>query len=233
LLFAPTEQEQMPERCAPFAVVLKGHPCTGKSSFAKKLCKRLRCPLIDKDDIKGVFEMQREKLNKQVSDAANTLSLDVMWSLLAKQLSLGLHCVLDTTLSRPSHLLRARRVSTAHAAKVLVVECFVSDQAVWKERLGKRVSEERKEKEEEDTRNGSEGVSEGVGGAPSLRLTSDCHKPQSWSELRDLISSYGGSSSYDPLEHGADYSLPFDACGSEKQQRDALDKIVRVVTQEE
>jgi len=206
-----------------FAVVLKGHPCTGKSSLARMLCERLRCPLIDKDDVKGVLETQREKLNSHVSDASNTLSLDIAWSLLAKQLSLGLHCVVDTTLSRPSHLLGARRVSTAHSAKLVVVECSASDERVWKQRLERRVFEDNHRHDNDNDNDNDWNESRRQG-------RNDCHKPQSWEALQVLISSYGGSYAYNPLEHGADYFLSFDTCWCEEKQNETLDKIVGIIT---
>ena len=36
----------------PRLLVMKGHPATGKSELAYRLARRLRCPLIDKDDVK-------------------------------------------------------------------------------------------------------------------------------------------------------------------------------------
>ena len=187
------------------AVVLKGHPCTGKSTLANDLARRLRCPLLDKDDIKSVLHG-----DPSVVEDANGLSLRILWSVLRTQLSKGLTCVVDTTLSKASHLNEVKQASDACSAKLLVVECFMSDQRVWRLRLEKRVAREQND--------GSSFAND--------------HKPQSWEELQSLLSSYSGSFEYNPIELGADAYLKLDtsAVDLEMQAMLVLQHVKRLST---
>ena len=158
-------------------VALKGHPCTLKSTLARELARRLGAPLLSKDDVKGELSGEED---------ANEVAQRVLWQIVKTQVSLGLSCVVDATLSSPNQFARAREVTECDPdAQLVVVECITSDHLAWRERLEARAGR---------TPIGSR----------------DSHKPQSWEELRALIDSYSGSFQYDPLSSRADYHFRLD-----------------------
>ncbi len=174
-------------------VVLKGHPCCGKSTLARRLARRLRCPLVDKDDIKGVLETSSGAGEDGGARSRNALSLGIMWSVARRQLAQGLSCVVDTTLSNEGQMAEARRCAAGAGAELAVVECFASHAGAWRRRLEARVDR-------------------GDGARDAL------HKPQTWEALQRLVASYGGSFAFDPLALGAHRFLRLDTCSALPRQ---------------
>lgn len=109
-------------------IAMKGHPATGKSAVAETLARRLRVPLIDKDDIKDyVLEMPD----------ANELAYRIMWRIVETQLSLGLSVIAVSPLSYPNGYARAQEIAAQRGARLLIVET-VLDEAEWRRRLDAR-----------------------------------------------------------------------------------------------
>ena len=75
-----------------FLLCLKGHPGTGKSTLAQSLCRHLRWPLIDKDDIKDHTWDLAE---------GNALSYAILWQIVETQLRNGLSVIVDSPFARP------------------------------------------------------------------------------------------------------------------------------------
>lgn len=149
----------------PMIIAMKGHPGSGKSTLAKSIASALKIPLIDKDDVKDCT------LPLQLTSPAsllNDLSYDAIWQIASTQLTLGLGVILDSPLSRSSHLDRLRRLSVSSAARLVIIECRPADRDLWRRRL------------EERARGGGEG-----------------HKPATWKDLEKLLESYGGCTEYD------------------------------------
>lgn len=147
---------------------MKGHPGSGKSTLAQAIAGALRCPLIDKDDVRDCTS----PLESSTPDLLlNALSYDVVWHIASTQLRLGLSVVLDSPLSRRSHLDILRRLAASSSASLLVVECCPRDQSEWRRRLERR------------------GLGEGDG--------SSWHKPSTWQDLERLLKEYDGCTSYD------------------------------------
>ena len=163
-----------------FLIVMKGHPCTGKSTLARKIAQGLGCPLLDKDDIKGPLTARSGDGN-----AANALALEILWRVVRKQCALGVTCVVDTTLSSAGQLAEALESARAAspAGDLVVVECRTLDEGVWRRRV-----QERRE----------------------AARASDAHKPKSWEDLRALVESYHGSFEYDPRALGAGHYFRVD-----------------------
>ncbi len=109
-------------------IAMKGHPATGKSAVAETLARRLRVPLIDKDDIKDyVLEMPD----------ANELAYQIMWRIVETQLSVGVSVIAVSPLSYPNGYARAQEIAAQHGARLLIVET-VLDEAEWRRRLDAR-----------------------------------------------------------------------------------------------
>jgi predicted kinase len=107
---------------------MKGHPATGKSNVAAALARRLRCPLIDKDDIKD-----------HVLDTpdANERAYTIMWQIAGVQLALRLNAIAVSPLSYPETYAAALALAARHRAHLLVVETQLEEEE-WKRRLNNR-----------------------------------------------------------------------------------------------
>lgn len=130
--------EKTDKLSAPIIIAMKGHPGTGKSTIAAAIAASIRCPLVDKDDIR---DATLSLSSSATSAALNDLSYDAMWRVASTQLRLGLSVVVDSPLSRRRHLDAVLRISGG-PHRVLVVECMPSDEAEWRRRLELRGAED-------------------------------------------------------------------------------------------
>jgi predicted kinase len=115
-------------RPIPVLIAMKGHPATGKSNVAAALARRLRCPLIDKDDIKDhVLDLAD----------ANDRAYAIMWQIAGVQLALRLNVIAVSPLSYPWGYAAAQEVAARHRAHLFVVETQLHEEE-WKRRLNAR-----------------------------------------------------------------------------------------------
>lgn len=112
-------------------LVFRGEPGTGKSTLAKLLCDKLGWTLIVRDDIK-------EDLVKKGTDESKlgAQSYLLMWQEAKKLLAKGQSCICDTNLFQPITV--ADLAAFEEKAKILIIECFVSNKRVHKQRLESR-----------------------------------------------------------------------------------------------
>lgn len=149
-------------------VAMKGHPGSGKSTVARAIASALRCPLLDKDDVRDcTLHLERAGGG---SGILNDLSYAVLWRLAERQLRLGLSIVVDSPLSRRAHLDALARLP---AALVIVVECRPGNQDEWRRRLEER------------------------GGVLADDGGDGWHKPKTWADLERLVEGYQGCTNYD------------------------------------
>ena len=111
-------------------LMLKGFPGSGKSTLGRALSRRLRWPLIDKDDMKDMFA-------EQVPDS-NKLAYDVMLNIVRRQLLQGLDVVCDSPLTHPMTYAHAQNIALETHARLIIVECFCSDELLWRQRVEAR-----------------------------------------------------------------------------------------------
>jgi predicted kinase len=115
-------------RPIPVLIAMKGHPATGKSNVAAALARRLRCPLIDKDDIKdNVLDLPD----------SNDRAYAMMWQIAGVQLALRLNVIAVSPLSYPDGYAAAQELAAKHRAHLLVVETRLEAEE-WKRRLNAR-----------------------------------------------------------------------------------------------
>ncbi|GJN24550.1 hypothetical protein PR202_gb12297 [Eleusine coracana subsp. coracana] len=118
---------------APAVVVaMKGHPGSGKSTAARAIAAALRCPLLDKDDIRDCTLPLEGAV---AAGMLNELSYAMLWRVVERQVQLGLSVVVDSPLSRRAHLEALTRLP---AALVVIVECRAVDEEEWCRRLEER-----------------------------------------------------------------------------------------------
>ncbi|KAL6983219.1 hypothetical protein U1Q18_016610 [Sarracenia purpurea var. burkii] len=153
----------------PLIIAMKGHPGTGKSTVAHSLASALRCPLIDKDDVRDCTSTLQLPTPTVPPKLLNDLSYDVVWRVASTQLRLGLNVILDSPLSRRSHLDRLLQLAAHNRARLVIVECRPKDEIEWRRRLERR------------------GAAEGA----------SWHKPSTWRDIERLLEGYGGCSEYD------------------------------------
>lgn len=159
---------------APAVVVaMKGHPGCGKSTAARAIAAALRCPLLDKDDVRDCTLPLEGTV---AARTLNELSYAVLWRVVERQVRLGLSVVVDSPLSRRAHLEALTRLP----ALVVIVECCAVDEKEWRRRLEERGA---------SVVNGSHGGGGGGG--------SGWHKPKTWGELEKLLEGYQGCTDYD------------------------------------
>ncbi|XP_062189094.1 uncharacterized protein LOC133892378 [Phragmites australis] len=161
-------EEQSAAPAPAVVVAMKGHPGSGKSTAARAIAAALRCPLLDKDDVRDCT-LPLEGL--AAAGMLNELSYAVLWRVAERQVRLGLSVVVDCPLSRRAHLDALTRLP---AALVVIVECRPNDEQEWRRRLQERGA----------------AVADGSG-------ADGWHKPKTWGELERLVEAYQGCTDYE------------------------------------
>eukprot|EP00899_Mesostigma_viride_P015062 jgi/Mesvir1/23557/Mv18254-RA.1 len=163
-------------------ILMKGHPGCGKSTLALMLASRLRCPLVDKDDVRDMFGPIEDALGGRQPVGAvgllNDVAYDVLWRTVERQLMAGLGAIVDSPMARVELFEQAKALAGRYNAELLVIECQVSDQGTWAARL-----EERRRKQEAEASSQPPGWS--------------AHKPTTWAHVESILNRYAGCYNYD------------------------------------
>mmetsp|Transcript_4958 Transcript_4958/g.17953 ORF Transcript_4958/g.17953 Transcript_4958/m.17953 type:complete len:237 (-) Transcript_4958:830-1540(-) len=199
----------------PILVLMKGHPGSGKSTLSQALAKKLKWPIVDKDDVRDctwTFESEAGQHGNEITMQArlNELSYAVMWKIAAKQLRLGLNTIVDCPLARSSLYESGRKLASAYASRVVVIECRAGDPDEWKRRLELRammsdsmhsIPEEEEEavEGEDESRPEFTKTSSILDGVSDEPRSDGWHKPKTWEDLQELLEGYKHSWEY-PLE---------------------------------
>lgn len=111
----------------PSLLLMKGPPGGGKSTLARELGRRLRWPVIDKDDVRDLLP-----------DAIGGISYEAMLAIARRQLQLGLSVIADSPLGYGESYRRAISLAAECGARVAVIECVCSDETIWRQRIEAR-----------------------------------------------------------------------------------------------
>lgn len=106
-------------------IALAGEAGSGKSTLSRALGRRLRWPVIDKDDARDLLD-----------NTNPGLAYDIMFNIARRQLLLGLSVICDSPLT--SGPWRAAQVAAETGAALAVVECRCPDEAAWRARIDGR-----------------------------------------------------------------------------------------------
>jgi predicted kinase len=113
----------------PVLLAFKGPPGTGKSTLARAVGARLGWPAVDKDDVKDVLDGRTPESGR--------FAYEVMLRVARTQLRQGLSVVCDSPLLRGVYV-QAHRIADETGARLVVVECRCSDEAIWRARIQAR-----------------------------------------------------------------------------------------------
>jgi len=116
----------------PWLVAFAGEAGSGKSTLSRALGRRLRWPVVDKDDIKDILH------GHTIAPNAGPLAYDVMFNVARRQLLLGLSVICDSPLTGGAW--HAAQVAAETGAMLAVVACRCPDNTVWRARINARKS---------------------------------------------------------------------------------------------
>ncbi|MBK9923899.1 MAG: ATP-binding protein [Anaerolineales bacterium] len=111
-------------------IIFSGLPGTGKSTLAERLARTLRFPLLCIDDVIGEVP---ENAGIPFWDAKVSILLD----LIEAQLKLGLSVIAESVFMNTDRH-HAQELARKYQAQFLPIYVYVSDEAVWQERVTTR-----------------------------------------------------------------------------------------------
>jgi predicted kinase len=118
----------------PALIIFSGLPGVGKSTLAHALAERLHVALLAIDAMLGIIPCS------PAESAASYWAMlyRVLFSFADTQLSLGLSVVLDSVFHNYERQ-AARELAARHSANFRAVYVYCSDEAVWRERVERRL----------------------------------------------------------------------------------------------
>ena len=114
-------------------VIFSGLPGTGKSTFANRLAREMRWPLLCIDDVIGEVP---ENAGFPFWDS----KVEVLLRLTEVQLELGLNVIVDSVFMNMDRN-HAQELARRYDARFLPIYVYVSDERVWEQRVTARYNE--------------------------------------------------------------------------------------------
>ena len=118
----------------PTLIVLSGMPGTGKSTLASALGKRTGLPVFSVDPIESAILDARIERSFETGLAAYTVAI----ALADARLELGHGAIADAVNAVPWAKQQWRRLARRRRARLKIIECVCSDQAIHRRRLRRR-----------------------------------------------------------------------------------------------
>lgn len=117
-------------------IIFSGLPGTGKTSLARPLAEMLKVPLLRVDDL---FEIMPRDMLAHMDNMWDEL-VRMLLALVGFQLELGLSVVVDSVFMGEDRG-AAQRLAVQHGVEYCPIYTYISNPAVWKERVDQRVQE--------------------------------------------------------------------------------------------
>jgi predicted kinase len=117
----------------PTLILFAGMPGSGKTTLARLAARRLGIPILSKD------RMQRVLRDHNLAEASSGDGYFFILDMADEQLSLGQSAILDATFPLDHFRLVASDIASHHNAKFCAIYCYCSDDAIWQERMARRV----------------------------------------------------------------------------------------------
>jgi len=114
----------------PKFIIFSGLPGTGKTTFADRLARELRWPLLRIDDVAGNVPLDADY---HFWDE----KILILLTIAEEQLKLGLSVIADSVFMGADRL-HAQEIARKHNAIFRPVYCFVSNEAIWEKRVTRR-----------------------------------------------------------------------------------------------
>lgn len=114
-------------------VLFSGLPGCGKTTLARRTAQYFGIPLFAKDRLQSV--LRRQALAPRATTDGYRLILD----LADEQLSLGISAILDGVFPMAGFRTEAQEIASRHHAQFVVIYCYCSDTALWKQHIQNRV----------------------------------------------------------------------------------------------
>ncbi|MGD8403113.1 MAG: ATP-binding protein [Anaerolineales bacterium] len=120
----------MNQEYQPSLVIFSGLPGTGKSTFANRLARERRWPLLRIDDVAGNVPLEADY---RFWDEKILLLLTIV----EEQLKLGISTIADSVFMGADRV-HAQELASKYDTYFRPIYCYVSDEALWKERVTER-----------------------------------------------------------------------------------------------
>jgi predicted kinase len=118
----------------PQLIIFTGLPGTGKPTLADEAASLLRCPLFAKDQLEAT--LRRSGIGADAN--SGWAAIELLTTLAAEQLRRGQSAILDSVATFERIRERWRALAREHAARLRIVECVCSDEALHRARLERR-----------------------------------------------------------------------------------------------
>jgi predicted kinase len=115
---------------SPPLIAFKGLPGCGKTTLSRALGQSLGWPVVSKDDFSAI-------LDERLTDYG-PLAHELLWNTARALLSQGFSVICDSTLMGATSYAQACRVARETGADLIVVECYCSDERLWRQRIEAR-----------------------------------------------------------------------------------------------
>ena len=110
-------------------LVFTGLPGCGKTTLARHDCPSIGIPIFSKDRVQSALVQQN------LAPRATADGYLLILNLAEEQLSLGVSCILDAVFPLPGFRQSLQEIAARHGARLRVVHCLCSNEAIWQKRM--------------------------------------------------------------------------------------------------